>query len=103
MQIFPSSEIPTLLQSRLQQAEDALRRSEDISPALCYANALMCEVVDPLEAINNLIYITKLLPDDREGVQMYMEMAEAHVARLNQIARKTLGFCREQTLPAVSY
>jgi hypothetical protein len=34
---------------------------------------------------------------------MYMEMAEAHVARLNQIAQKTLGFCREQTLPAVSY
>ena len=103
MQIFPSSEIPTLLQSRLQQAEDALRRSEDISPALCFANALMCEVVDPLEAINNLIYITKLLPDDREGVQMYMEMAESHLARMNQIARKTLGFCREQTLPAVSY
>jgi hypothetical protein len=99
MQNFPSSEIPTLLHSRLQQAEDTLRRNEDISPALCYANALMCEVIDPLEAINNLIYITKLLPDDRESVKMYMEIAEAHVARLNQIARKTLGFCKEQTFP----
>ena len=83
----------------MQQAEDTLRRSEDISPALCFANALMCEVVDPLEAINNLIYITKLLPDDRERVQMYMEMAEAHVARLNQIARKLWASVESRHFP----
>jgi hypothetical protein len=102
MQNFPSPEIPTLLYSRLQQAEDTLCRNENISPALCYANALMCEVIDPLEAINNLIYITKHLPDDRESVEMYMKMAEAHVERLNQIARKALGFCNERSLPSVS-
>jgi hypothetical protein len=101
MQYAPSPEIHTPLQSRLQRAEDTLRLNDDISPALCYANALMCEVIDPLEAINNLIYITKLLPEDRERVQIYMKMAEAHVERLNQIARKALGFCKEQSLPSV--
>jgi hypothetical protein len=101
MQYAPPPEIHALLQSRLQLAEDTLLLNEDISPALCFANALMCEVIDPLEAINNLIYITKLLPDDRERVQIYMKMAEAHVERLNQIARKALGFCREQSLPSV--
>jgi hypothetical protein len=98
MQYSPSPGMHTQLQSRLQLAEDTLCRSEDISAALCYANALMCEVIDPLEAINNLIYVTKLLPDDRERVQIYMKMAEAHLEQLNQIARKALGFCREQSL-----
>jgi hypothetical protein len=97
----PSPDIHKQLKLRLQQAEDTLCRSEDISPALCYANALMCEVIDPLEAINNLLYITKLLPDDRERVQLYLKMAEVHVERLNQIARKALGFCTEQSLPPV--
>jgi hypothetical protein len=94
MQEFPT----TSLYSRLQLAEDTLKQSKEIDPALCYANTLMREVINPLEALNNLIFITKLLTVEKgsEMVTMYMEMAERQVACLNQITRKALGFCQEQ-------
>ena len=48
------------LRDRLNQAEKALERSERLAVASRYAGAIMHEVNNPVEAITNLVYLTKL-------------------------------------------
>jgi len=62
--------------------------------ARSYAGALMCEVINPLESLNNLIYLLKQGTDD-EKKSLYIEIAETELARLNEIAQRTLRFCKE--------
>jgi signal transduction histidine kinase len=85
------------LSARLRAAEDALLRSERLAVASRYAGAIMHEVNNPLEALTNLVYITKNEPDDPDRVQRNMEIAEGQLLRLGEITRKTLSFYREQT------
>ena len=47
------------LKARLEVAEQALERSERLAVANRYAGAIMHEVNNPLEAITNLVYLTK--------------------------------------------
>jgi signal transduction histidine kinase len=85
------------LSARLRAAEDALLRSERLAVASRYAGAIMHEVNNPLEALTNLVYITKNEPADPDRVQRNMEIAESQLLRLGEITRKTLSFYREQT------
>jgi signal transduction histidine kinase len=57
----------------------------------------MHEVNNPLEALTNLVYITKNQPADSDYVRRNMEIAETQLLRLGEITRKTLSFYREQT------
>ena len=85
------------LSARLRAAEEALLRSERLAVASRYAGAIMHEVNNPLEALTNLVYITKHEPADPDRVQRNMEIAESQLLRLGEITRKTLSFYREQT------
>jgi signal transduction histidine kinase len=85
------------LTAQLRAAEDALLRSERLAVASRYAGAIMHEVNNPLEALTNLVYITKNEPADPDRVQSNMELAESQLIRLGEITRKTLSFYREQT------
>jgi signal transduction histidine kinase len=85
------------LSARLRAAEDALLRSERLAVASRFAGAIMHEVNNPLEALTNLVYITKNEPDDPDRVRRNMEIAEGQLLRLGEITRKTLSFYREQT------
>jgi signal transduction histidine kinase len=85
------------LTAQLRAAEDALLRSERLAVASRYAGAIMHEVNNPLEALTNLVYITKNEPADPDRVQRNMELAESQLIRLGEITRKTLSFYREQT------
>ena len=49
---------------------------------------------DPLESLNHLVYLSKDSPDDGKN-ELYLEIAEAQLARLNEIAPRTLRFCKE--------
>jgi signal transduction histidine kinase len=62
-----------------------------------YAGAIMHEVNNPLEALTNLVYITKNEPANPDRVQRNMEIAESQLLRLGEITRKTLSFYRDQT------
>ena len=48
---------------------------------------------DPLESLNHLVYLSKDSPDDGKN-ELYLEIAEAQLARLNEIAPRTLRFVR---------
>ena len=56
------------LLERLRMAEDALQRSERLAVASRYAGAVMHEINNPLEALINLVYVTKQAPHDGASV-----------------------------------
>lgn len=85
----------TDLQARLKAAEDALQRCDRLAVASRYAGAIMHEINNPLEALSNVVYLTKAGSDDSEQVERYMEIADAQLLRLADIARKTLRFFRD--------
>jgi signal transduction histidine kinase len=92
-----SSAPPTYdeLTAQLKIAEESLQRYEKLAIAGRYAGAVMHEVNNPLEAIGNLVYLTKNRPDDSLQVREHMQLIEFQLTRLGEITRKSLAFYRE--------
>jgi PAS domain S-box-containing protein len=74
------------------RAEDALRRSEKLATAGRLTAAVAHEINNPLEAITNLLYLTR---HDPARADQHLKMAEREVQRIADIAQQTLGFVRE--------
>jgi signal transduction histidine kinase len=84
------------LQERLNQAERALERSERLALANRYAGAIMHEVNNPLEAITNLVYLTKIQKGDPKQVFENMLVIEGQLETLGRVTSQALTFHREQ-------
>ena len=80
-----------------RRAEDALRRNEKLATAGRLAAAVAHEINNPLEAVGNLIYLSRHHPDKQD---QYLEMAEREIQRVGAVAQQMLGFVRESSLPA---
>lgn len=87
----------TDVEDRLHQAECALERSERLVVASRYAGAIMHEVNNPLEAITNLVYLTKLQKNDPEQVLQNMLVLEEQLQILGRVTSQALAFHREQS------
>jgi C4-dicarboxylate-specific signal transduction histidine kinase len=87
------------LQRRLKAAEDGLRRCERLAAAGRFAGAIMHEVNNPLEALSNIIYLTKALPTASVEVTSFLELAETQLRLIGKITRQTLRFYRSQAGP----
>jgi signal transduction histidine kinase len=85
-----------ILRSRLEQAEAALARSERLVIASRYAGAIMHEVNNPLEAITNLVYLTKQQRDDPDQVVRNMEIIDEQLVTLGRVTSQALTFHRQQ-------
>jgi signal transduction histidine kinase len=85
------------LLARLRLIEESLQQSERLALAGRYAGVVMHEVNNPLEAIGNLVFLTKNLPNADPQVRTNMQVVEAQLARLGEITRKTLSFYRYET------
>jgi signal transduction histidine kinase len=85
-----------ILQDRLDQAEKALERSERLAVASRYAGAIMHEVNNPLEAITNLVYLTKLQKNNPDQVVSNMCIIEEQLKTLGRVTSRALTFHREQ-------
>ena len=83
------------LLNRLDRAERALERSERLTVASRYASAIMHEVNNPLEAITNLVYLTKIQKDDAEQVFKNMLVIEEQLQTLGRVTNQALTFHRE--------
>ena len=79
--------------------ENALRQSEKLAATGRLAATIAHEINNPLEAVTNLIYLSRTDPDVPEPVQQLLETADAELARVAQIAQQTLGFYRDTTRP----
>jgi signal transduction histidine kinase len=85
-----------VLLERLAQAERALERSERLAVASRYAGAIMHEVNNPLEAITNLVYLTKVQKDSPKQVLENMLIVEKQLETLGRVTSQALTFQREQ-------
>jgi signal transduction histidine kinase len=85
------------LRERLRLVEESLRQSERLAIAGRFAGAIIHEVNNPLEALTNLVYLTKQEAHDADNVRRNMLVAEKQLDRLGEIARKTLSFYRDQS------
>jgi signal transduction histidine kinase len=79
--------------------ESALRQSEKLAATGRLAATIAHEINNPLEAVTNLIYLSRTDPDVPQPVQFLLETADAELARVAQIAQQTLGFYRDTTRP----
>jgi signal transduction histidine kinase len=75
--------------------EGALLRSTQLATAGRMAASIAHEVNNPLEAVTNIIFLlrTSEMPEDIR--RQYLEIAEKELTRVSAIARRTLGFFRE--------
>jgi PAS domain S-box-containing protein len=80
-----------------RRAEEALRRNEKLATAGRLAAAVAHEINNPLEAVTNLIYLSRHHPDRQD---QYLEMAEREIQRVAAVAQQMLGFVRESSLPS---
>jgi signal transduction histidine kinase len=83
------------LRERLHQAEMALERSERLAVGSRYAGAIMHEVNNPLEAITNLVYLTKIQKDIPHQVFENMLVIEEQLKTLGRVTSQALTFHRE--------
>jgi signal transduction histidine kinase len=86
-----------ILRDRLDHAEKALERSERLAVASRYEGAIMHEVNNPLEAITNLVYLTKLQKNNADQVVANMCVIEEQLKTLGRVTSRALTFHREQT------
>ena len=85
--------------NRRRREEEALRRSEKLAAAGRLAATIAHEINNPLEATSNLIYLMRQEPGSNANMQSMLTMADEQLARVNHIARQTLAFYRERTVP----
>ncbi len=82
-----------------RKSQELLRKSEKLSAAARLSATVAHEINNPLEAVGNLIYIAKALPDASLQVVEYLRLAEQELERVAHITRQTLGFYRESNEP----
>jgi PAS domain S-box-containing protein len=80
-----------------KQAEEALRQTEKLAATGRLAASIAHEINNPLEAVTNLLYLMKTRPTRST---QYLELANQELNRVIHIAKQTLGFYRDTSLPA---
>src|SRR5450631_4274716 len=78
------------LQGRLAEAEAALQQCERLAVANRYGGAIMHEVDNPLAAITNLVFLTKLISRGSDKVLEYMSVIEGQAANLTDVTSQVL-------------
>jgi PAS domain S-box-containing protein len=78
-----------------KKAEAALIQSEKLAAVGRLASSISHEINNPLEAITNLLYLIALSDDLPDGVRSYVQIAQAELSRVCQIATQTLRFHRQ--------
>jgi signal transduction histidine kinase len=83
-----------------RETEAALMRSEKLSAAGRMAATVAHEINNPLEAVGNLVYLLRRedLPEDTRCE--YLRLVEQELDRVAAIARRTLGFYKDQASPS---
>lgn len=76
--------------------EESLIRAEKLAAAGRLAATVAHEINNPIEAVMNLIFLARNNPDD---LNQLLALADRELSRVAGIARQTLGFYRDNSLP----
>jgi PAS domain S-box-containing protein len=82
-----------------RKSQEVLRKTEKLAAAARLAATVAHEINNPLEAIGNLIYITKGMTGLPAEAAEQLALAEHELDRISHITRQTLGFYRESNVP----
>jgi len=82
-----------------RRAQELMRKTEKLNAAARLSATVAHEINNPLEAIGNLIYLTKSIDGIPPAAAEHLAMAEQEVERISHITRQTLGFYRESKSP----
>jgi signal transduction histidine kinase len=93
-----SESLTSEIATREAQA-NALLQSEKLAATGRLAATIAHEINNPLEAVTNLIYLSRTDPDVPQPIQVLLQTADTELARVAQIAQQTLGFYRDTTRP----
>lgn len=80
-----------------KRAEVALLKQEKLASAGRLAATIAHEINNPLEAVTNLLYLARQVPDLPETAQQMLRTADEELQRVTHTAKQTLGFYREST------
>jgi two-component system, sporulation sensor kinase E len=80
-------------------AELTLRQSEKLAAVGQLASTIAHEINNPLEAVTNLLYLSKTSLSDPVAVEQYLTTAEVELRRVAAITNQTLRFHRQQSGP----
>ena len=83
-----------------KRGEDALRKSEKLAATGRLAASIAHEINNPLESVTNLLYLLQTQPSLDLEAKEFAKLAEQEVARVSEMAQRTLRFYRQSTLPA---
>ncbi len=82
------------------EIENALESNRQIAAAGRMAASVAHEINNPLEAVLNIIYLLKGGTLPPEARARYLNIAEEELGRVASLARRTLGFYREESKPS---
>lgn len=85
--------------SEHKRAEERLRVTEKLAATGRLAATIAHEINNPLEAVMNLIYLAKQDTSLSSNAQQYLSSADAGLQRVAHIARQSLGFYRDNSVP----
>jgi PAS domain S-box-containing protein len=100
---YPSPEglsifLQDITEKRSQQ--EKLLQTEKLAATGRLAATIAHEINNPLESVMNLLYLARISRSaPPEKIQEYLLTAEQELTRVSQIARHTLGFYRETSIP----
>jgi signal transduction histidine kinase len=77
-----------------QDAQDVLRRNQELIVIGQFAAMVMHEINGPLEAVHNLNYLIQQEADNPSKVRMFTGMLEEQLNTLTKLSRQTLSFYR---------
>jgi PAS domain S-box-containing protein len=84
-----------------KKAELALIQSEKLAAVGRLASSISHEINNPLEAVTNLLYLISSHADLPDTLKDYVELSQAELARVSQIATQTLRFYRQAARPTL--
>ncbi len=83
-----------------RRSQELMRRAEKLATAARLSATVAHEINNPLEAVINLVFLAKMLPGAPPEIIEKLDLAEQELDRVSHIARQTLGFYRESSVPA---
>ncbi|MGA7522614.1 MAG: ATP-binding protein [Acidobacteriaceae bacterium] len=87
-----------ITERRVQQ--EKLLLSEKLAATGRLAATIAHEINNPLESVLNLIYLARTSRAEMDKIREYLLTAEKELNRVSHIARHTLGFYRETSVPS---